>query len=478
MYISNYIDGALKNSLSNFTLPNIDPSIGTEYGTLPDSDENDAIAAIESAQKAQSSWAALSIEERSSWLTKIADAIEAKSELFARSESIDNGKPVHVARSVDIPRAVSNFRFFSHAITQFSSESYTSQGSIHYVLRQSLGVVVCISPWNLPLYLFTWKIAPALAMGNTVVAKPSEVTPATAYLLSQVCMEIGLPAGVLNIIHGRGDKLGPALCTHPKVKAISFTGGTFTGAKIASLAAPLFKKLSLELGGKNPTIIYADCDYEEMLNTVVRSSFSNQGQICLCGSRILIERSIYEKFKTDFVTRVKQLKVGDPQLEDTLVGAIVSEQHMQKVLSYIDISKSEGGIILTGGHRVKIDGRCNDGYFIAPTIIEGLSKDCRTNQEEIFGPVVTLTPFDNEPESIEIANCTSYGLAASIWTTNINKAHRVAEKVEAGIVWINCWMVRDLRVPFGGVKNSGVGREGGQEVMRFMSDAKTVTVKL
>lgn len=478
MHITNYIDGKFLASQSGDHFENIDPSTGLSYGIIPDSDEKDVLTAIESAKKAHASWSQLSIEERSAWLSKIADAIEVRMNEFVLAESVDNGKPLHVAKAIDIPRAVSNFRFFSQAITQMASESYTSHGSIHYVLRQSLGVVVCISPWNLPLYLFTWKIAPALAMGNTVVAKPSEVTPATAYLLSQVCADIGFPAGVLNIVHGRGDKLGSTLCTHTDVKAISFTGGTSTGSKIASLAAPLFKKLSLELGGKNPTIIFADCDYEEMLNTVVRSSFSNQGQICLCGSRILIERSIYEKFKNDFVNKVKNLKVGDPLNRETNIGAVVSEQHMLKVLSYIDLAKSEGGSIIAGGHRVHLEGRCEGGYFIAPTVIEGLSKDCRTNQEEIFGPVVTIMPFDNEVDALEIANCTSYGLAASIWTLNINRAHRIAEKVEAGIVWINSWMIRDLRVPFGGVKNSGVGREGGWEVMRFMSDAKTVTVKV
>jgi aminomuconate-semialdehyde/2-hydroxymuconate-6-semialdehyde dehydrogenase len=361
-------------------------------------------------------------------------------------------------------------------------------GAVNYTLRSPVGIVGAISPWNLPLYLFTWKIAPALVTGNCVIAKPSEITPFTAYMLSELCIEAGLPAGVLNIVHGYGHKVGRAISSHTKIKAITFTGGTKTGTDIASVAALMFKKLSLELGGKNPNIIFADClpskyseekgIYDEMLETSVRSSFQNQGEICLCGSRIFIQKSLYDKFKDDFIAKVKTLKVGDPLGVDTDQGAIVSKSHMEKILSYIELSKAEGGTVLCGGNRVEPEGRCKKGWFIEPTVIEGLPYNCRTNQEEIFGPVVTLTPFETEEEVLMMANSTEYGLASIIWTTNINKAHSMAAKIQTGIVWINCWMLRDLRTPFGGMKNSGVGREGGTEALRFFTEPKNVCVKI
>jgi aminomuconate-semialdehyde/2-hydroxymuconate-6-semialdehyde dehydrogenase len=475
--IANYIDGKLIAPLSGQYIPNIDPSTGTQYGTIPDSEADDVSLAIDAASHAFPAWSALTIEVRSEWLQKIANGITSRMEEFVSAEFMDNGKPRRIAGLVDIPRAIQNFTFFSHAITQFSSESHATNDSINYTLRQPLGVVTCISPWNLPLYLFTWKIAPALAMGNTVVAKPSEVTPYTAYLLSQVCNEIGLPPGVLNIVHGYGYKLGDRLCTDPIIKAVSFTGGTVTGRIIASMAAPLFKKISLELGGKNPTIIFDDCDYDDMLKTVVRSSFSNQGQICLCGSRILVHRSIYQKFKADFVNKVSALKVGDPMDDQTSVGALVSKQHFEKVQSYISLAREEGGKILTGGHKVTVSGRCENGYFLQPCVIEGLPNDCRTNQEEIFGPVVTIMPFDTDSEALHLANGNAYGLATSVWTGDISRAHRLGSQLDFGIVWINCWMLRDLRTPFGGMKQSGVGREGGQEVLRFFSEPKNICIK-
>jgi len=476
--IQNYINGQHIAPTQNQYFDNIEPATATPFSTCPDSDSEDIKLAITAAKSAFSSWSRLSIEERSQWLMRIADGIAARLEEFALAESMDNGKPLRLATQVDIPRAVSNFKFFAHAITQFHGESYpmTNVG-INYTLRQPLGVVACISPWNLPLYLLSWKIAPALVSGNTVVAKPSEVTPYTAYLLSKVCEEIGLPAGVLNIVHGFGSKVGDTLCTHPDVKAISFTGGTATGKTIATAAAPLFKKLSLEMGGKNPNIIFADCNYDDMLRTTLLSSFSNQGQICLCGSRIYIERSLYERFKTDFVHKASELKVGDPLAESTKIGATVSKAHYEKILHHIEIAKQEGANILVGGHAVRLSGRCESGYFIAPTIIENLAIDCRTNQEEIFGPVVTITPFDTEEEVLAFANGTKYGLAASLWTENLTRAHRMAEHIESGIVWVNSWMVRDLRTPFGGVKDSGVGREGGMEALGFFTEYKNVFIK-
>jgi aminomuconate-semialdehyde/2-hydroxymuconate-6-semialdehyde dehydrogenase len=411
-------------------------------------------------------------------MMKIADGIRARMDEFVTAESKDNGKPLKLARHVDIPRAVSNFKFFATGIQHFASESHNMVGvGINYTLRKPLGVVGCISPWNLPLYLFTWKIAPALAAGNCVVAKPSEVTPYTAYLLCKVMENVGFPKGVLNIVHGFGQHAGDAIVRHKDTKAISFTGGTATGKAIASIAAPMFKKLSLELGGKNPNIIFDDCDFDEMLNTTIRSSFANQGQICLCGSRIFVQKGIYEKFKKEFVAKIKQAKVSHPADERAQLGAVVSEAHMEKVLSHIAIAKEDGGTILAGGERVHLPAPYDKGFYIAPTIIEGLDYTCRTNQEEIFGPVVTITPFEDEEDVLKMANSTDYGLSATIWTNDLKRAHRMADQVEAGIVWINAWLVRDLRTPFGGVKSSGVGREGGWEALKFFTEPKNVFVK-
>jgi aminomuconate-semialdehyde/2-hydroxymuconate-6-semialdehyde dehydrogenase len=421
----------------------------------------------------------MAVEKRSAILQKIADLIDRDLDELALAESTDQGKPVKLAKVVDIPRASANMRFFATGAIHFSSEAHvTGQEAINYTTRTPVGVVGCISPWNLPLYLFTWKIAPALAAGCTVVAKPSELTPMTAFLFSKLCIEAGLPNGVLNIVHGLGHKTGQAIVEHPDITAISFTGGTVTGKKIAATAAPMFKKLSLELGGKNPNIIFADCDFEQALHTSIQSSFSNQGEICLCGSRIFVERSIFDRFVDEFVLRTKKLTVGDPQDEQTKVGALVSETHMKKVLGYVDLAKQEGGTVLTGGKQVKLNGRCADGYFVEPTVITGLNAFCRTNQEEIFGPVVTIMPFDTEDEVIGCANSTGYGLSATIWTENLKRAHRVAAQVKSGIIWINCWLYRDLRTPFGGMKQSGVGREGGWEALRFFTEAKNVCVKI
>jgi aminomuconate-semialdehyde/2-hydroxymuconate-6-semialdehyde dehydrogenase len=477
--IENYIGGELVQPNSGEYLDNFNPATGEVYSLIPDSNETDVAAAVEAAKKAFPVWSKMSAEARYDILIKLVSLIERDLDALATAESIDNGKPKSLARSVDIPRAVANFKFYATAAMHTATEAHETVGqAINYTLRQPLGVVGCISPWNLPLYLFTWKIAPALAAGCPVVAKPSEITPMTAYILSKLCIEAGLPAGVLNIVHGLGTKAGAAIVSHKDVKAISFTGGTRTGEWIARTAAPMFKKLSLELGGKNPNIIFADCNYEEMLATTIRSSFSNQGQICLCGSRIFVERPLYENFCADFVERVKKLKIGDPLEEKTDVGAVVSMPHMEKILSYIDLAQEEGGKILTGGKQVKLEGRCASGYFIEPTVIENLAHDCRTNQEEIFGPVVTISPFDMEEEVLKYANSVEYGLSATVWTENVSRAHRVAEKIESGIVWVNCWLLRDLRTPFGGVKNSGVGREGGFEALKFFTEEKNVCIKI
>ena len=476
--IENYIDGQLIAPCNNQFLDNYEPATGKVYSLIPDSSSEDIELAVSAAKRAFPLWSKIGIQERSKILLKISSLIENHLTAFAEAESIDNGKPLKLASTVDIPRAIDNFHFFATAIEHFASESHFMENTaINYTLRRPIGIVGCISPWNLPLYLFTWKIAPALAAGNCVIAKPSEITPMTAYMLSKICIEAGLPAGVLNIVHGLGPTAGQAMVEHPEIKAISFTGGTTTGRRLAATAAPMFKKLSLELGGKNANIIFDDCDFENTLKTTVHSSFANQGQICLCGSRIFVQKGIYEKFKNAFVEKVKHLKIGDPST-DVNIGAIVSKQHQEKIVSYIALAKEEGGKILCGGEIYQPDDdRCKEGYFIAPTIIEGLRYDCRTNQEEIFGPVVTITPFDTEEEVLKRANSTEYGLACTIWTSELNKAHRMAERMESGIVWINCWLLRDLRTPFGGVKNSGVGREGGWEALRFFTEAKNVCIK-
>ena len=473
--LENYIGGEFVKPSNNSYLDNINPAIGEVYGQIPNSNSDDVENAVTAAKKAFPEWSASSTETRFRILNRIADLIDENHDALALAETNDNGKPLWLSKEVDIPRASSNFRFFATAIMNFSSESHAMENNaFNITLRQPVGVVGCISPWNLPLYLFTWKIAPALAAGNCVIAKPSEVTPVTAYLLAKISREAGLPDGVLNILHGDGPNCGEAIVKHPSIKAISFTGSTRAGAQIASIAAPMFKKLSLELGGKNPSIIFADCDWKKMLFNTIRSSFGNQGQICLCSSRILIESSVYEKFKAEFIPWAQKLNNGDPLLATSKQGAIVSKAHSEKVLGCIELAKQEGGKILSGGNAVKVPGRCENGYFIEPTIIEGLGPNCRTNQEEIFGPVVTLQPFDTIEEALQLANATDYGLACTIWTQDIFKANHIAAKVESGIVWINCWLHRDLRTPFGGIKNSGVGREGGWEALKFFTEAKNI----
>jgi aminomuconate-semialdehyde/2-hydroxymuconate-6-semialdehyde dehydrogenase len=476
--IQNYINGQYIVPNQGNYIDNYEPATGKVYSLIPDSDETDVQMAVDAAEKAFPIWSKMSIDERSAILIKVSEGIQNRMDEFVQAESKDNGKPVSLAAHVDIPRAISNFHFFATGILHFASEAHSMEGEgINYTTRKPIGVVGCISPWNLPLYLFTWKIAPALAAGNCVIAKPSEVTPYTAFLLGKVLSEAGMPAGVLNIIHGSGNNVGDAIVKHPKIKAISFTGGTKTGEYIARTAAPMFKKLSLELGGKNPNIIFDDCDFDEMLATTVRSSFANQGQICLCGSRIFVQRGIYDKFKTAFVERVEKLTVSHPTDPKAKMGALVSKPHLEKVISYIELAKEEGGKVIAGGNQVHLEAPYNEGYFLQATVIEGLDFRCRTNQEEIFGPVVTLTPFDTEEEVLEMANSTQYGLSATLWTSDLKRAHRMADQIEAGIVWINAWLVRDLRTPFGGVKSSGVGREGGWEALRFFTEPKNVFVK-
>ena len=477
--ILNFINGELVAPNSGDYFDNTTPVTGQVYSKIPDSDSTDIDLAVSSAKKAFISWSKLSKNERYDHIMRLAYEIEEQFDELAEAESKDNGKPEWLARTVDIPRASENFRFFATASLHFDSEIHEMDGkALNYTLRQPVGVAGCISPWNLPLYLLTWKIAPALAAGNTVVAKPSEITPMTAFLLSKISQKANLPKGVLNIVHGYGHKAGDALSRHPDVPIISFTGGTATGEKIASVAAPMFKKLSLELGGKNPNIVFEDAEFDKSVDMAVKAAFSNQGQICLSGSRLFVQESIYKKFRDTFTSKTKELKVGNPKEDDSNLGAIVSKAHMKKVLSCIELAKSEGGEILTGGKRIILEGELSEGYYIKPTILDGLNYTCRTNQEEIFGPVVSMIPFSTEKEVIDMANSTKYGLSASIFTKDVSRAHRIASAIDSGIVWVNTWMLRDLRIPFGGMKNSGVGREGGFKSLQFFTEPKNVCVKI
>lgn len=479
--LQNFIDGKLQDAVSGEWLDNIEPATGKVYSRIPRSGAADVNQAVDAAKRAYPTWAALPIEERSACLLRLAESVAAHAEEWAVAEARDNGKPVALAKEVDMMRSERNLAFFATAIQHFASEAHIPSGPTHinYTHRKPIGVVGCISPWNLPLYLFTWKVAPALAAGNCVVAKPSEVTPMTAYLLSTCIEAAGFPPGVFNIVHGLGPEAGEAIVTHPDIKALSFTGGTATGAHIQRATAGTFKKLSLELGGKNAAIVFADADLEEALRTTVRSSFANQGQICLCSSRILIERSVYEEFRDRLVEKASRMTPGDPLAEGTKMGAVVSETHRNKILAAIDRAVADGGRILTGGSAAPApNDRCADGYFVQPTVIEGVPVACDLNQQEVFGPVISLMPFDTEEEALALANSTDYGLSATLWTKDLQRAHRVAAQVETGIVWVNCWLVRDLRTPFGGVKSSGVGREGGFEALRFFTEPQNVCIQL
>jgi aminomuconate-semialdehyde/2-hydroxymuconate-6-semialdehyde dehydrogenase len=476
--LRNYIGGHFDLPQNGSYLQNYNPATGELLCQVPDSDKDDLEKAVRSARRAFPQWSNTSPEERFNLLNLIAFLITEYCEALSLAETLDNGKPAWLCKSIDIPRAAANFRFFATAAMQFASESHSiGHQEINYTLRQPVGIVGCISPWNLPLYLFTMKIAPALAAGNCVIAKPSEITPVTAYLLSCICHEAGLPAGVLNVLHGTGTGCGELIVRHPAIKAISFTGSTSVGKRIASIAGPMFKKTLLEMGGKNANIIFADCNWEKMMESTLLSSFNNQGQTCNCNSRILIEKSIYEKFKTDFVQLVSNITVGDPMKETSKQGAIVSKAQFDKILKFIQLAKKEGGLVLCGGKEVKVDGSAANGCFIQPTVIEGLGPNSQTNREEIFGPIVTLQSFETEREALHLANASDYGMAATIWTQDISRANRLATHLQTGMVWINSWKQQDLRTPFGGIKNSGLGKEGGLEAMHFYTEAKNVCVE-
>jgi len=474
--LRNYIGGQFLTHSGGQWMDNSEPATGSQICRIPLSDASDVDAAVGAARAAQPAWGSLSHSERADWLDRIADALEARYEEIAALESRDTGKPISLARTVDAHRSVSNFRFFAGILREHEGDVFEMASATNYVVNKPVGVGALITPWNLPLYLLSWKVAPAIGMGNTVVCKPSELTPLTADLMMRVIDEVGLPAGVVNLVHGDGVGAGAPLVAHSDVDLVSFTGGTSTGEKVAASAAPAFKKLSLELGGKNASIVFADCDMDSTVAGVVRAGFLNQGQVCLCGSRVLVEDSVYAEFRDRFVDAVEAMRIGDPSDESTDLGALISEDHLAKVQGYVELAKQEGGTLLTGGTPCLPSG-FEGGNWMAPTVIEGLSPDSRCSTEEIFGPVVTLHPFGSEDEAVTIANNTRYGLAGSVWTSDLDKGRRVSEAIDTGMVWVNTWLHRDLRVPFGGVKDSGVGREGGKWSLGFFSEAMNVCVK-
>jgi len=474
--LRNYVGGCFVEHDGSEWMDVLEPATGERFARLPLSGSNDVDAAVEAAREAQPGWAALGKDSRADWLDRIADSLEVSFEEVAELESRDTGKPISLARAVDANRSVANFRFFAGLIREQEKETFEMEDATNYVVNRPVGVGALITPWNLPLYLLSWKVAPAIGMGNTVVCKPSELTPMTADLLMRVIDGVGLPAGVVNLVHGDGMGAGSPLVAHPGIDLVSFTGGTATGEKVAESAAPAFKKLSLELGGKNSSIVFADCDMEKTIAGVVRSGFLNQGQVCLCGSRILVEDSVYDEFERAFVEAVEQMRIGDPADDSTDLGALISKDHLQKVQGYVDIAIEEGGRILTGGTPCLPSG-FEEGNWMAPTVIADLPPESRCSTEEIFGPVVTLHRFQSEEEAVGIANGTRYGLAGSVWTSDMEKGKRVSESMESGMVWVNTWLHRDLRVPFGGVKDSGVGREGGRWSLGFFSEAMNVCLK-
>ena len=478
----NYVQGRFVTSTRQFD--DINPATGKVAATVHEADDALVAAAVDAARSAlRGPWGETTAEQRAAVLDRIASVIERRAEDFLAAEVGDTGKPAELARSLDIPRGSANFRTFANLIRATGGELYESPapdgGALNYTIRRPLGVVGVISPWNLPLLLFTWKVAPALACGNTIVAKPSEETPGSATLLAEVMHEAGLPAGVFNLVHGYGPgSAGEAIVRSPGIDGLTFTGESRTGATIMKQAAEGVRPVSFELGGKNAALVFADCDFDSAVDGVARSTFMNTGQVCLCTERVYVERSIYERFVTALAERARALRIGDPWDRATQLGPLISQEHRQKVLSYYELARREGAEVIAGGGVPDIGGQNAGGWYIEPTVWTNLRPDSRCQQEEVFGPVCAITPFDAEDEVVELANDSAYGLAASIWTTNLKRGHRLAGRIEVGLVWLNTWFLRDLRTPFGGSKLSGIGREGGRHSLDFYSELRNVCVKL
>lgn len=480
--ILNYVDGAFVAGDAFFD--NVNPVTGTVAGRVAQADLAMVDQAVAAGRRAlKGSWGKMSQAERCKVLIRVAEGIEERFDDFAAAEIADTGKSLHQARTIDIPRGAANFRAFAamaeaRAMPSFRTDLADGRSAINYAIARPLGVVAIISPWNLPLLLMTWKVAPALACGNVVVVKPSEETPSTATLLAEVMDAAGVPPGVFNLVHGFGAaSTGEWLTAHPDIDAITFTGESVTGGAIMRVAAAGVKPISFELGGKNAALVFADCDFEEAIAGSVRSVFSNCGQVCLCTERIYVERPIFDRFVKALAERAEALTIGDPW-SGADMGPLISHGHRDKVLSYYDLAREEGATVVTGGGVPSFDSPLDQGAFVQPTILTGLRHDARCVREEIFGPVCHIAPFDTEAEAIELANDSNYGLAAAIWTRDVGRAHRVAGQMETGIVWVNEWFLRDLRTPFGGMKLSGIGREGGEASLSFYSEPTNICVKL
>ena len=474
-----FIDGQFVESLNKKTFNNVNPVTEEVYATVAEGGAEEIDLAVKAAKRAfkEGPWGKMSTQERSKIIRKIGDILEERQEEIAQLESIDTGKHLKFSRHVDAPRAAANFHFFADFMLSVGTEAFQDEvhGAINYGFRRPIGVVGLIQPWNLPLFLLTWKLAPALAAGCTVVIKPSELTPMTATKLMEIIKEAGVPDGVVNLVHGFGAGAGSAINKHPDIAGIGFIGQVSTGARIMQEAAPTLKKLSFELGGKNPNIIFADVDIDEVVDGTIRSSFTNQGEVCVCGENIFVERSVYAEFVEKLAAKTRELKVGNPFDMDNDQGALVAKVHYDKVMSYLKVAEEEGGTFVTGG---KSPEGLDKGYFVEPTIITGLDSTSRIAREEIFGPVVAVIPFDTEEEVIEIINDTRMGLSNTIWTNDVRRAHRVAQSIESGLSYINCWFVRDLRTPFGGTKDSGLGRVGGVHSWEFYTELTNICVKL
>lgn len=482
-HIQNYIDGRFVASERQFS--DLNPADGTLIAQVSEANASQVDEAVEAARRAlRGEWGRIGVRERAARLHRVADSIEKRFDCFVRAEVADTGKPVSLAFRLDVPRAAANFRVFADLVKVSGLESFqteTADGStaLNYVVRKPLGVIGVITPWNLPLLLLTWKVAPALACGNTVVVKPSEETPATAALLAEAMQDAEIPAGVYNVVHGFGPgSSGEFLAEHPDVSAITFTGESKTGAAIMRSVASTVKPVSFELGGKNAAIVFADCEFEETIKGLSDAVFLNTGQVCLCAERVYVERRIYPQFVDALKKKAESLNAGWPHDEKADLGPLISSQHREKVLSYYRLAREEGATVVTGGGVPQFGDNRDNGFYIQPTILTGLSESARCVTEEIFGPVCHIAPFDSEEEAVAMANHTKYGLAASLWTSDLKRGHRVAQQINVGITWVNCWFLRDLRTPFGGVGLSGIGREGGMHSLNFYSELNNICVRL